>query len=930
MQDNSRFNTRWPDASIDVLNLSVTADEIFRSLCLDDVDINGDEITAVCPIHTRETGKSLTINTTFNYGYCQEPDCEIYFRKVGAVNLLEIFCLSTGFSLEEVVETWAPQKRIDLSLPVPEPPAVADEEFSYIQLEFADPSTRQTRTVLTPMASVSMSAIAAQASDVLTSVFRYRDGDLQRLQRGLADQSAMLLGDLFAVFENPERGGDSSRTLTALGEGMKAAQRDAATYVETLWKKFGLSRNVVYPYMNGSGIDLQIDYRVFGVRPASDLHRIYERMTDYIAGIYRREGRGVVTQKIKQVLADRYSNSQKWRAEGSRSTSTQLHKVPLHIEELLSEPPIQLLRAGTHVRPSITRPEVVTPQPLAAAFFRWSALMVRDGRQIEERKLLSLDEVYPKESLSAGAPGHEARGLEANDFAGYAAEPALDLIVSDQHHYHAEPEQPAPVPEALAFAEAREAPPRSIQAAEVEVMRSSHQGDASAGDPSLLRAAVAPSPGEMRRLRAEEDATLRDAVRQLQDEIVVKEVPDKPSPHPTIDHPHLIRVRPLAAAAVAPAGESALGGLLGRYAKLVAEAPEDRAASLFRDLLKEAAPLVRAVVPVRMDSSSDEIMAELLRPLPQLTFLSHGLNKIFMGGARPGDTFILRGRCDTGVFDFAIQHVDHWAARHLARCVFANFVMDTSELCMASVARLCSWSRRTLQSRAWFSSQGGTVPDIERIRQKLERAFDTYKAFSARIQVLPMAGVTGGEGALQLLIDTMHAERAAAAEQLEVPSSSEPASAQPVVLVVDSVRMLKALFASVTGGETVAWVRLLAAARQAGVFLVLLADHMLPATDLRELDAGVAASAGARLVTAETAADLEAELEHARRRALTGEEREWFTRLFESAELSSQEAERLRARAAVLDAIGRGEDRAETSAFAYYRYRAEFSELRIR
>ncbi|MBW2309395.1 MAG: hypothetical protein JRG73_20950 [Deltaproteobacteria bacterium] len=191
------------------------------------------------------------------------------------------------------------------------------------------------------------------------------------------------VSDFMMDFDHGESNGETARldTIAALD----------------LLEKSGIPpENILLTYSGSKGFHIEVDYRVLGVHPHPELHKIYKAMI---------EGELLSNMNLSSFDGSIYTSRRQWRMINSIHLATGLYKIPIGIEELYL--PINAIRemAESPRRDWPFPGPPSHPSPMWNAWFeRYMVLIEQEKESSTVRKAEALQEAQNSLRSMAGLP----------------------------------------------------------------------------------------------------------------------------------------------------------------------------------------------------------------------------------------------------------------------------------------------------------------------------------------------------------------------------------------------------------------------------------------------------------------------------------------------------------------------------------------------
>ena len=307
----------------------------------------GSELRAGCPVHGSDRQRSLAVKYGENVCMCHNTGCPAH--KGGS--LLWLYALTKGITIRESAEYWA--RRINFTLEY-EDSRPQPEEFQFKELGGISEDGKFWRNRLVT-ASQPPTSLQESSFDLFQSVFRYNISGMKELRAALRKEEAFLFGRFYCDFDNPFPGlGKEQRLqrtpfneITTFNNGAHHAKEEAIIATKFLLEN-GVPQKALFVYFSGRGFHLEVDPRVFGVRPSTDLHHIYRELACCIAGVKRDKEKIALEfdekgKCIKQAYPAKlqtldqtiYNSDRLWRVPNTINTKSSKYKIALHVNELM-------------------------------------------------------------------------------------------------------------------------------------------------------------------------------------------------------------------------------------------------------------------------------------------------------------------------------------------------------------------------------------------------------------------------------------------------------------------------------------------------------------------------------------------------------------------------------------------------------------------
>jgi DNA primase large subunit len=187
--------------------------------------------------------------------------------------------------------------------------------------------------------------------------FRFKNGNKgiytsAYIYDGEDPYTAKILGDFYLDFDKDLSGEDHESVFNQI-------RADAVSAIRYMTNVLDIKSQYINVFFSGGkGVHITVPYQALGVQPSENLHRIYKLMAEDISKFAKN---GSIDLKI-------YDKRRLFRLVNSRHNKTNLYKIPLTIEELITMPLEDIRELAKDPR-VIDRPKTINTSPRTLTAF---------------------------------------------------------------------------------------------------------------------------------------------------------------------------------------------------------------------------------------------------------------------------------------------------------------------------------------------------------------------------------------------------------------------------------------------------------------------------------------------------------------------------------------------------------------------------------
>jgi len=270
------------------------------------------------------------------------------------------------------------------------------DEFGFVEIAGNSKNGRFWRNKLMRIENFYRQPIP-NSQERFVSIFRFNLSEMSALSEARRQNKAYLIGDLYFDLDNPFPAKETAGALllqdtpfddiTSFEEGLQRCQHESLYLIEKLMN-YGIPEEAIHAFFSGRGIHLQVDSRVFGARPSTDLHIIFRQIAFKLAEVDTKRSKIPLQlspngQAVKQAYPatvqtmdqDFYNSARLIRTPNSINLKAGRYKIHLSINELEDCTPSEIIGFALTPRPLPSRPQVdISPQARRLFIKSWQIL----------------------------------------------------------------------------------------------------------------------------------------------------------------------------------------------------------------------------------------------------------------------------------------------------------------------------------------------------------------------------------------------------------------------------------------------------------------------------------------------------------------------------------------------------------------------------
>jgi hypothetical protein len=391
---------RIKQASLDRLNLTLTAEDLIRGLRIDParMELSESELRFPCPLHDADAGepRGVRIDRATRYGWCASPRCP--FNPGGS--LLWLYARALRQDLSEVAEALAPARKLDLEYEfwIGEAAVAQTDAFAYVEARGAPEA---------PIEVVHVDDLAAlvrlHPDSAAVNPLRFEVRLAEEIRQRRRQQSLPLLGNFYLLLRAAPPAGRRGP-----GDGLEMALADARFICRELVDRYRVPEEALSLHFCWEGLHLEVDHRIFGAQPDPHLARTWRRMAFLLGGVDEGSparplhgGLSGHPARCPTLAQEAYGPDFMWPCPGTRQGSPPVHKIWISLHELMEKDLRYLRELALEPRRPLDPPLRLSLERLARGLFLCA--LEQEARGGAALPLLGED--LPRKGGAASAPG---------------------------------------------------------------------------------------------------------------------------------------------------------------------------------------------------------------------------------------------------------------------------------------------------------------------------------------------------------------------------------------------------------------------------------------------------------------------------------------------------------------------------------------------